>query len=211
MTTPAKHNTRKRKRFVGGALYWVFAVVIFAIALTGIYAGDKLPGGWRVFSVQSGSMEPAISTGSLVFVRPSGSYAEGDVITFLSEPDADARNQFVTTTHRVVEITEVDGSPVFTTKGDANNANDAETVQAPEVLGKSVGHVPYLGYPVAYAKTQAGFIMLIVIPATLIIYSELVHIKRGVAEMSLARKKKKDAKHADDKPLTTTTDQSQSN
>ena len=61
-------------------------------------------------------------------------------------------------------------------------------VSGGQVLGRVFWDIPYVGYPIAYAKTQTGFIVLIVIPATLLVYSELQNIKREV-QKKIAMKK----------------------
>lgn len=41
-----------------------------------------IPGDLHIYSVETGSMEPSIKTGSVVFVAPAENYKIGDVITF---------------------------------------------------------------------------------------------------------------------------------
>ena len=62
----------------------------------------------------------------------------------------------------------------YRTKGDANNDVDAGLTLHSQVIGKVVYKLPILGYLVSFVKTQLGFTLLIVIPATVIIYSEPV-------------------------------------
>ena len=55
------------------------------------------------------------------------------------------------TIHRVVAISSTTGgTPVYTTRGDANPAPDACSVTYGEVHGRVVSVVPALGYPVLY-------------------------------------------------------------
>lgn len=125
----------------------------------------------RVFTVRSGSMEPAILTGSLIFVRPSVSYVNGDIITVQTSDQK-------TVTHRIVETLTTDVGPAYRTKGDNNEEPDPVETQPGSILGKTILVIPYLGYPVAYAQTRTGFFTLIFIPALLIIASEIVTIAR---------------------------------
>jgi signal peptidase len=136
-------------------------------------------------------MEPTIKTGSLVFVRPGSNYSVGDIITFKNKLSDDIKNPKLTTTHRINSIEEKDGSVIYATKGDANNAPDLSKTSKDLVLGKVVFMVPYLGYPVGYAKTQTGFVVLIVIPATIIVYSELMNIKEEAKRLVKERAKRK--------------------
>lgn len=165
--------------------------MLFIIAGLAALSAFGLPKSFRLFVVQSGSMEPTVKTGSLVIVQPENQYKKNDIITFKSRPDADIRNPGLLITHRIVDIKEDKGEVFFTTKGDANNAPDMESRPAGNVLGKVVFSIPYLGYPVGFAKTQTGFILLIVIPATIIVYSEAITIKNETAKLLAKRRKRK--------------------
>lgn len=116
--------------------------------------------------VLSGSMEPAIKTGGIVVVKPAEDYRIGDVITFQRRGDKDS------TTHRIVEMRVEGGKPIYTTKGDANNAPDMKEVRKSEVAGKVLISFPYLGYVVDFAKKPAGFALIVLIPAIAIIFDE---------------------------------------
>ena len=48
--------------------------------------------------------------------------------------------------------------------------------------------VPLLGYPVSYAKTTPGIILLIIIPAVIIIYDEIQKIRKEIANKIAYRK-----------------------
>ncbi|GIW69135.1 signal peptidase I [Candidatus Parcubacteria bacterium] len=120
----------------------------------------------RLRIVQSGSMSPAIPTGSLVVIRPSQSYEIGDVITFQT---SGAR---VPTTHRIIADEIIAGRRFFITKGDANEDADTRRVSQSAVEGKVVLAVPYLGYILDFARTPLGFLAIIVVPALAIVLEE---------------------------------------
>lgn len=143
----------------------------FGVAFVLVMASPFLPlsGAIQLFTVRSGSMEPTILTGSLIFVRPSASYETGDIITVRTGDQK-------TVTHRIIEVLSTDVGPAYRTKGDNNEEADPIETQSGEVIGKTILTVPYLGYPVAYAQTREGFLALIFIPALLIILSELMTI-----------------------------------
>lgn len=87
--------------------------------------------GYHIYSVVSGSMEPAIPTGSLVYIKeaePEG-IAVGDVIAFYGAADSAS-----IITHRVVENRVVMGE--FSTKGDANQTPDMNPVPYARLIGK---------------------------------------------------------------------------
>jgi len=83
------------------------------------------------------------------------------------------------------------GQIEYVTKGDANDAPDSQAVAEELVLGKTIFSIPLLGYPVSFAKTREGLIILIVIPATMIIYSEILNIKNEAKRLIQERKKRK--------------------
>jgi signal peptidase len=124
-------------------------------------------------------MAPAIKAGSLVLTREQEEYGEGDIITFYQTKE---REQ--TTTHRVHSVLRDDdiGKVEYETKGDANDTPDRGVVAANNVVGKVVFKLPYLGYPISFAKTGVGFVALVIVPAALIIYSELVSVKEEVSK-----------------------------
>ena len=75
-------------------------------------------------------------------------------------------------THRIINIT--DGG--FITKGDANEDPDQWTVKRENVIGKVTFTIPYTGYTGYFVRTPIGFILLIIIPATLLIIHEIIKI-----------------------------------
>lgn len=190
MGSAAPHIKEKMKTVLK-AFYWliIFGLIIFA----GLATFSKIagPGNFRFLAVESGSMEPAIKFGSVIlvlpknqtFVSPLGSlpkFQEGEIITFLSGREI--------VTHRIVGVEENGGKFFYKTKGDANKGEDAGKVAEENILGRVVFSLPYLGFFVSFAKTQAGFIVLIVIPATIIIWSEILNIREEVKKIFLRKK-----------------------
>ena len=57
--------------------------------------------------------------------------------------------------HRIVEIGEGSGAPVFITRGDSNNTND-NPVLAEQVEGKIVLVIPEVGWPAIQVKNLLG-------------------------------------------------------
>lgn len=129
--------------------------------------------GWRTEVVISGSMEPVIQTGSVVIVRPvvPDSIRNGDIIMYSS---TDMKSL---TTHRVV-ATESEPSLRFITRGDANNDPDINPVAPGQIVGIVAGCIPYLGHLTRFIKTPHGFIFLFLVPALLLIGSEMLDVWR---------------------------------
>lgn len=120
---------------------------------------------WRTYIVQSGSMEPSIMTGDLIFLQKQAEYRQNQVITFKNERGR-------TVTHRIVSA-EPEANPVFRTKGDANQDQDLEEVRQEQILGSVVQVVPKFGYVVKFLKSPWGFILFILTPGIVILYDEI--------------------------------------
>jgi signal peptidase len=159
--------------------------VIFFFALLLLSSKLPIPGNLKTYSVMSGSMEPTIKTGSLVFIKPSSNYEVGEIVTFKNQEKAKE-----TITHRIAEIETKEGERLFTTRGDANLTPDSKKITQGEIVGKVVYKIPYLGYPAAFAKTLPGLLIFIIIPALIIIYDEIFKIHREVLEIKTKRKAK---------------------
>lgn len=162
----------------------VYALFILAlVAVAGLFLATMLPipGNVEVKIVKSGSMEPAIPTGSIVVVKPVTTYVVGDVVTF----GRDTKNE-IPTTHRIVAVQ--DGGASFLTKGDANEEADPRTIFRSEVFGRVWVHVPYVGYILDFARKPWGFTLMIGIPATLIIVDELIRIAQEVQKLYRRRR-----------------------
>ncbi|MCL5019130.1 MAG: signal peptidase I [Patescibacteria group bacterium] len=168
-------------KLITKAIYlFLFAFLIFMSATVILSTFSK----FKLLVVQSGSMEPSIKRLSVVFIKPVVSYKKGDVVTF-----RDPNNPKITITHRVVNIQEKAGKPVYTIKGDANNAPDSQTIPPELIIGKVFITIPYLGYPITLAKTIPGFIILIILPALFIVGNEINTIRKEIKK-SLSQSQK---------------------
>ncbi len=145
-------------------IYYVFLGCIAAIAVLLIISIFPITGNYKLLTVLSGSMEPAIHTGSIVIVKPASDYKIGDVITF--GPNTKTQTP---TSHRIFDIKVQGGQSVYITKGDANNGPDQKEIQKKDIIGKVFFDVPYAGYAVAGAQKPWGFAALIILPALIII------------------------------------------
>jgi len=167
-------------KIISTIFYLLLFLLLTTMAASLVLTKLNTPLQIKLYSVLSGSMEPKIPVGSVIIAVPKSEYKEGDIITFGAETD-----RTKTVTHRIVEISrdlDLDKTS-YRTKGDANESADMELIDSGRVIGKVVFHLPYLGYGVAFAQTQLGLILLIVIPATIIIYSELVNIGHELKRM----------------------------
>lgn len=174
----AARNARNMLDFAYG--FAIGMVMVVAIMVTLSYWA--VWGNTRLYTIQSGSMSPTIPTGSIVFVAPENSYRLGDIITY---KPADSGSK-LTTTHRINQVSRDEQGVYYRTKGDANTAPDGAKIYTDRVIGKVYLSIPVIGYIAAFAKTELGLITLVVIPATVIVHSEVLVLQK---ELPLAWKK----------------------
>jgi signal peptidase len=160
-----------RLRSVGRALGWLaFAAVVL---VAGLMLVPTLLG-YQRYVIVSGSMDPAIPTGSVVYDRvvPVEELAVGDVITFVPPAEYGIDEPV---THRIVDIAtgERAGAPVIRTKGDANDSLDAwHMVPDDPGLPRVEHHIEWLGY--VYLALSHRWIQLLVIGLPALVISVLV-------------------------------------
>lgn len=141
-------------------------LVVLIVILALLLAGVRLIG-LQVFSVLSGSMEPAYHTGSLIYVKEVDPYQleSGDVITFMLDEDTVAIQRIVS-----VVPDEEDTSVIrFQTKGDTSNAADGTLVHYKNVVGSPVLAIPKLGYVANYIQNPPGRYIAISVGVILLI------------------------------------------
>ena len=111
--------------------------------------------GGQIYTVVSGSMEPEIPVGSLVYVtnaKPE-KIEVGDVIAFYG-----ARDAGTIITHRVLENHIEDEE--FITKGDANETQDMNHTRYDHLVGKVAWHLPKAGFAAQMFSSTSGKLAL---------------------------------------------------
>lgn len=153
------------KTILGAILCVIFipVIVINLILIFGTYLHpDEMPGvfGVKPVIVLSGSMEPEIMTGDLIFLHKTDTadLKEGDVICYLTSGKA--------VTHRITKVTTgEDGELRFITQGDANNVEDRLPVRAEQVEGIwKGGRIGGLGEKIMAVQTPTGMVITILCP-----------------------------------------------
>ncbi|MGB9706564.1 MAG: signal peptidase I [Microgenomates group bacterium] len=168
---------------------WVLTAVLVLVVLLLIFTTFNPVKSFQIFRVMSGSMEPKIKVGSVVFVQKVKPeiLKEGNIITFTSREDPN-----ITITHRLIAIEEKEGQTVFKTRGDANNSDDISETLPGQIKGRVVFSLPFLGYLSVWIRKPLGFGLLVILPAILIIISEILNIKKTIEKE--VEKKYADAK-----------------
>lgn len=122
--------------------------------------------GLRSFTVVTGSMEPKVHVGSVVFTLPSKNYKVGQIITF--------NRGKISVTHRIIAVK----NNQYQVKGDANNTADIGLVNKTSIIGRDFLIIPYLGKFTAFLKTIPGFAIFVFFPMLLYILLEARVIKK---------------------------------
>jgi signal peptidase len=166
----------------------LIVVALIIIVFLVFYRPTSLWGDTRYEPVYTGSMEPAIPVGSVVVIKPVDpeTLKIGDIICFtLTEPTS--------ITHRIANVTD-EG---FITKGDANEDPDQWTVRKENVIGKVIFTIPFIGYLGYFVRTPTGFILLIVVPASVIIIMEIRNIAKELRKQKQEQTSKEPRKDGD--------------
>lgn len=132
--------------------------------------------GYQIYTVVSGSMEPAIPTGSLVYIKavPAEEIMEDDVIAFYGVMDTTS-----IITHRVVSNSTNMGE--FITKGDANDTKDMNPVPYDNYIGKVMVHIPVVGgVAQTFTNGPGKFLALCMIGAAVLL--EVIAVYAGRRE-----------------------------
>lgn len=140
---------------------------------------DKVPSffGWKPFIVLSGSMETQISAGDVVVVKEidTNKLKKGDIIAF--------KEGNIVITHRIDEVTEIDGKTEYITKGDNNNTQDVGYVLPEQVEGVFQFKIARLGNIAMFIQTPPGMIVCLAIPIIIIILLQISDSKKEKAEL----------------------------
>ena len=124
--------------------------------------------GFKIYIVQSGSMEPVIKTGSLVVVNENARYDDvkvGDIVAFKTATGTRV-------THRVISIT----SEGFETMGDNNNGlSDGVSTTRANFWGSTYEFcIPGLGYAMAGLNNGNNRLIVIMVVIALILLDLLL-------------------------------------
>ena len=167
---------------VGVALCVIFGFLLvcnLTIIIKGALFPEKPPSvlGLTPMVVLSGSMsgeaEDHIEVGDLVFVgRADPEELEvGDVIAYM--------NGGATVTHRITAIdTNTDGDLLFTTKGDANNAEDTTPVTEEQLVGIYRWRIPKVGDFALFLQTPLGMLLFVGVPVLAFLIYDIIRRQR---------------------------------
>ena len=148
-------------------------IIILAVVLCLLLA---LPRAFGIYgyTILSGSMEPTIPAGSVVYTKAIGdpeTLKAGDIVVFY-EGLGD-----IPVVHRLVENHRSEREII--TKGDANTVEDLQPIPYQNIIGRSLLHVPMLGRILSPLGTMAGKIsVLAMIAGGLLLCFAAQHLKK---------------------------------
>lgn len=164
------HKKRMSFSFLVEAVLCIILIPIIIVNVLLIVSSytqpNKMPSvfGIKPTIVLSGSMEPNIKIGDLIFINETdpSQLKEGDVICYIASEKA--------ITHRIVEITTAENGEIrFVTQGDANNVVDQRAVSIDQIEGIwNGGRIQELGNIILYMQSTTGMILCIVCPLLLL-------------------------------------------
>ena len=163
----------------------LIAVSIFVLLAVVLTPSGQVPQvmGFSVLRVLTGSMKPEIPEDSMLLVQKTdaASLQVGDVISFFS-PDPSLNGAL--NTHRIVGISEVNGSLQFTTKGDANLIEDQYPVDESRVVGKVIFVSTRFGKLLRLISNPLVFGLAVLVPLVLILVGNLVSALKSAARLA---------------------------
>lgn len=126
---------------------FLFALVLLVMTLIGVYMAKSkgetpmIFGVYQLYSVESGSMEPTLTVGSVIVCKKEQhpeSFGADQIVTFHTLSGA-------VVTHRIVEVvTDQNGNVAYRTKGDNPiNSPDRELLTPDRVIGVFVAKIPF--------------------------------------------------------------------
>ena len=148
---PEKTSGKKSRKFFPAFCRFTGTFILIAVIVVFLPLTVPRLAGYEAYEVVSGSMEPEIPVGSVIYVKPAEpeEIEKEDIIAF-------QRGDSVIT-HRVVENRVVTGE--FVTRGDANQTKDMNPVPYENVIGKVVRSVPGAGVMAEMFTSREGKIL----------------------------------------------------
>lgn len=127
--------------------------------------------GYMPMIITSGSMQPKINVGDLIFTKivDVDSINDGEIISYW-----DPTNSNKIVTHLVDEISEKDGKRYFTTVGVYTGSEDTVVVPEKNVLGVYAFKIPLVGNIMLFAQSPLGLVMFLLVPlGVILVYDTL--------------------------------------
>lgn len=159
---------KRSKIYIFSSVFLLLVVLLcFFVAAQLFTKGYASIGGYSVFRVVTGSMEPEIPAGAILINKKTeiDQIQENDIVCFVAKVE-EIRGNIIT--HRVTEVLkDADGRIYLETRGDANLATDQYYVDASNLVGRVTWHSGeevFLTDMISFLSGKIGFLACIVIP-----------------------------------------------
>ena len=141
----AKFKEKKKKilPIIGSIIFTIVVIFLIGILITVNIA--KRQGnspelfGYRLFMVETGSMEPGLPVGSIILTGPvqdTEKLEVGTIVSFYTQSGG-------IVTHRIIEVVSIDKNIAYRTKGDNPiNSPDVELLTPDRVIGIFIMKIP---------------------------------------------------------------------
>lgn len=170
-----KIKENKALKVIGNILYVLLFVIVIlmliVVVLQRVSDNSISLGGYRLFTVATGSMEPKYLVGDILIskeINPD-EIQVGDDIVYRGNSGS-FKDKIVT--HQVISIREENGEKKITTKGIANTEEDPE-IDASQVYGKVIYKVKTLSFIGQIIKNIYVFYFIIFVPIAIIIFRQI--------------------------------------
>lgn len=140
-------------------IFIVFLIVYnLVIFIKKINNKNEIPSflGYKNFIILSGSMEPTLNIGDVIFIKETEKIEENDIVSFNEKGNI--------ITHRVVEKIEQDekgGKEAYKTKGDANESEDQNLITKEDIEGVYCFKIPKIGIVITFLQSKVGIVVFL--------------------------------------------------
>ena len=170
-----KIKENKILKTIGNILYIIFFIIVvlmlIVVILQRVSDNSISLGGFRLFTVATGSMEPKYKVGDILIsksVDPNEIQVGDDIVYKGAEGSFKGK----TVTHQVVSIEDENEKKKITTKGIANIEEDPK-IDESQVYGKVIYKVKSLSFLSQLIKNIYVFYFIIFIPIAIIIFRQI--------------------------------------
>ena len=138
-------KARVASRRVGTGSYVAMGVTVLCMAAVVALVSGQFR--YRLLVIATPSMTGELNVGdAIVYERYDGEVIQnGTVVVFGKDEDT-------TIVHRVVDVQQIDGQIRYTTKGDANEGDDAGYITAESIRGIVLFKVSHIGHPTLWLR-----------------------------------------------------------
>ncbi len=156
------------------------AILLILLTAACVVAFLSVRGTMPFIPIFGSSMEPALSSGSLLMISPIDpkDVKVGDIIVYnVPSMVREYYNYPATVAHRVIKIN-TNPTLGYRTQGD-NTGEDPFTIRPEDIRGTVGSQIPYLGLPLLFFQSQQGMIFAIIALLLLALFLYGTEIGRG--------------------------------